>query len=55
LDRFSVIHATALPVTGLETAEIDLLIREMGEDSPDESDEIPAISADELAQCAKKL
>src|SRR5438876_3130053 len=30
-------------VTGFETTEIDLLISEMGEDSSDEADEIPAI------------
>lgn len=30
-------------VTGFETAEIDLLIRDMGEESPDDADEIPAI------------
>jgi DNA modification methylase len=30
-------------VTGFETAEVDLLIRELNEDSPDEADEVPAL------------
>ena len=30
-------------VTGFETAEIDLLISELNEDSPDEADEVPTI------------
>lgn len=30
-------------VTGFETAEIDLLVRELNEDTPDEADEVPAI------------
>jgi hypothetical protein len=29
-------------VTGFETAEIDLLISERNEDSPDEADEVPS-------------
>ena len=30
-------------VTGFETAEIDLLISELNEDTPDEADEVPEI------------
>jgi DNA modification methylase len=43
LQELSVEPNFDVTVTGFETAEIDLLIREMGEDSPDEADEIPAI------------
>jgi ParB-like chromosome segregation protein Spo0J len=43
LQELSVEPNFDVTVTGFETAEIDLLIREMGEDSPDEADEMPAI------------
>ena len=43
LQELSVEPNFDVTVTGFETAEIDLLIRETGEDSPDEADEIPAI------------
>ena len=43
LQELSVEPNFDVTVTGFETAEIDLLIREMGEERPDDADEIPAI------------
>src|SRR4051812_20891723 len=43
LQELSVEPNFDVTVTGFETAEIDLLIREMGEESPDDADEIPAL------------
>jgi ParB-like chromosome segregation protein Spo0J len=43
LQELSVEPNFDVTVTGFETAQIDLLIRDMGDASPDDADEIPAI------------